>query len=159
MDGLDVFVRDRKCYSDYSFRVLFIIFIAKDKAFAAKHLPDLGHAVKEFKAYTWKVTKWKNMKSKLRSPEFDCGGHRWSVPSVACINYGVSPSHWLSTGAFSSFPLETLPQLQIPQSHCTLIVPTPRKPQGGMHVLNSHSSSQIPTTQAYTPSCVSAVIM
>ena len=87
MDGLDVSVRDRKYFdSDYSFRVLFIIFIPKDKAFAAKHLPDLGPAVKEFKAHTWKVTNWTKLETKVTSQEFDCGGHLWSVPSVSGIN-------------------------------------------------------------------------
>ena len=80
-------MRDRKYFdSDYSFRVLFIIFIPKDKAFATKHLPDLGHAVKEFKAYTWKVTNWMKLETKVTSQEFDCGGHLWSVPSVSGIN-------------------------------------------------------------------------
>jgi ubiquitin carboxyl-terminal hydrolase 7 len=50
-----------------------------DEAFAAKHMPDLGHDVKDFKVYTWRLTNWKKLEKKITSPEFDCGGHRWSV--------------------------------------------------------------------------------
>jgi len=55
---------------------LFIIGFT-DEAFAAKHMPDLGHDVKEFKVFTWKLTGWKKLEKKLTGPEFDCGGHRW----------------------------------------------------------------------------------
>lgn len=50
-----------------------------DEAFAAKHMPDLGHDVKDFKVYTWRLAGWKKLEKKITSPEFDCGGHRWSV--------------------------------------------------------------------------------
>jgi len=55
---------------------LFIIGFT-DEAFAAKHMPDLGHDVKEFRVFTWKLTGWKKLEKKLTSPEFDCGGHHW----------------------------------------------------------------------------------
>ena len=48
-----------------------------DEAFAAKHMPDLGHDVKEFKVFTWKLTNWKKLDKKITSPEFECGGHKW----------------------------------------------------------------------------------
>ena len=48
-----------------------------DEAFAAKHMPDLGHDVKEFKVFQWKLTNWKKLEKKITSPEFECGGHRW----------------------------------------------------------------------------------
>ena len=48
-----------------------------DEAFAAKHMPDLGHEVKDTKVFTWKLTNWKKLDKKLTSPEFECGGHRW----------------------------------------------------------------------------------
>ena len=51
--------------------------VAADEAFAAKHMPDLGHEVKEFKVFNWKLTNWKKLEKKITSPEFDCGGHRW----------------------------------------------------------------------------------
>ena len=57
---------------------LFIIIIAStDEAFAAKHMPDLGHDVKEIRVFSWKLTGWKKLEKKLTSPDFDCGGHRW----------------------------------------------------------------------------------
>ena len=52
-------------------------FFAPDEAFAAKHMPDLGHDVKEFKVFSWKLTNWKKLEKKITSPEFECGGHRW----------------------------------------------------------------------------------
>lgn len=51
-----------------------------DEAFAAKHMPDLGHDVKEFMVYTWKLNHWKKLEKKMHSPEFECGGHKWCVP-------------------------------------------------------------------------------
>jgi ubiquitin carboxyl-terminal hydrolase 7 len=40
-------------------------------------MPDLGHDVKEFRVFAWKLTGWKKLEKKLTSAEFDCGGHRW----------------------------------------------------------------------------------
>ncbi len=48
-----------------------------DDAFAAKHMPDLGHDVKEFKVFSWKLSNWKKLEKKLTGPEFECGGHKW----------------------------------------------------------------------------------
>ena len=53
------------------------LFLVSDEAFAAKHMPDLGHEVKEFKVFHWKLTNWKKLEKRITSPEFDCGGHRW----------------------------------------------------------------------------------
>ena len=54
-----------------------------DDAFAAKHMPDLGHEVKEFKVYHWKLSNWKKLEKKITSPEFECGGHKWYALSSA----------------------------------------------------------------------------
>lgn len=54
-----------------------------DEAFAAKHMPDLGHDVKEFKVFSWKLTSWKKLDKKITSPEFECGGHKWYVRLAA----------------------------------------------------------------------------
>ena len=54
-----------------------LIIASTDEAFAAKHMPDLGHDVKEIRVFTWKLTGWKKLEKKLTSAEFDCGGHRW----------------------------------------------------------------------------------
>lgn len=48
-----------------------------DEAFSAKHMPDLGHDVKDFKVFTWRLNNWRKLEKKLTSPEFDCGGHKW----------------------------------------------------------------------------------
>ena len=48
-----------------------------DEAFAAKHLPDLGHDVKDFQVFTWRLDRWRNLDKKLTSPDFECGGHKW----------------------------------------------------------------------------------
>lgn len=50
-----------------------------EEAFAAKHMPDLSHDVKEFQVFHWKLQGWKKLEKKLTSPEFDCGGHKWYV--------------------------------------------------------------------------------
>ncbi len=50
-----------------------------DEAFAAKHMPDLGHEVKDFQVFTWRLTNWKKLEKKITSPEFECGGHKWFV--------------------------------------------------------------------------------
>ena len=52
-----------------------------DDAFAAKHIPHLGHAVKESKVFHWRAEGWKKLDKKLTSPEFSCGGHKWCVSS------------------------------------------------------------------------------
>ena len=57
--------------------------VLSDEAFAAKHMPDLGHDVKEFKVFTWKLTNWKKLEKKITSPEFECGGHKWYASSSA----------------------------------------------------------------------------
>jgi ubiquitin carboxyl-terminal hydrolase 7 len=56
-----------------------------DDAFAAKHMPELGHDIKDFKVFSWRLINWKKLDKKLTSPEFECGGHRWYVtpePSI-----------------------------------------------------------------------------
>lgn len=53
--------------------------VALDEAFAAKHMPDLGHDVKEFQVFHWKVPNWKKLEKKITGPSFECGGHKWSV--------------------------------------------------------------------------------
>lgn len=64
-----------------SFHVLSIDggFLVVDEAFAAKHMPDLGHEVKDFQVFTWRLTNWKKLEKKITSPEFECGGHKWFV--------------------------------------------------------------------------------
>jgi hypothetical protein len=75
--GEVVSVRDREQYPVKAFSVYHNDIFVQDEAFAAKHMPDLGHDVKEFKVFTWRLQNWKKLEKKLTSPEFDCGGHRW----------------------------------------------------------------------------------
>ncbi|KAF9778397.1 cysteine proteinase [Thelephora terrestris] len=56
-------------------------------------MPDLGHVVEEFQAFHWKLQNWKELDKTLRSPEFDCGGHKWRIllfPSGNCTADVVS---------------------------------------------------------------------
>jgi ubiquitin carboxyl-terminal hydrolase 7 len=74
-----VSVRDRKSF------VFFVELesnhpLFQDEAFASKHMPDLGHDVKDFTVYSWRLNNWKKLEKKLTGPEFDCGGHKWSRP-------------------------------------------------------------------------------
>jgi ubiquitin carboxyl-terminal hydrolase 7 len=74
-----VSVRDRKSFR-FVVELEVDITASQDEAFASKHMPDLGHDVKDFTVYTWRLNNWKKLEKKLTSPEFDCGGHKWSRP-------------------------------------------------------------------------------
>jgi ubiquitin carboxyl-terminal hydrolase 7 len=50
-------------------------------------MPDLGHDVKDFTVYSWRLNNWKKLEKKLTSPEFDCGGHKWSRPIFCFTPY------------------------------------------------------------------------
>jgi ubiquitin carboxyl-terminal hydrolase 7 len=76
-----VSVRDRKSHASiYAFRQALRFCchrISLEGAFATKHMPDLGHDVKDFKVFSWRLTNWRKLDKKLTSPEFECGGHKW----------------------------------------------------------------------------------
>lgn len=40
-------------------------------------MPDLGHEVKDFQVFSWRLPNWKKLEKKLTSPDFECGGHKW----------------------------------------------------------------------------------
>jgi ubiquitin carboxyl-terminal hydrolase 7 len=46
-------------------------------------MPDLGHDVKDFQVYTWRINRWKTLDKRLTSPDFECGGHKWWDSSEA----------------------------------------------------------------------------
>jgi len=71
-----VSVHDRQSHIFTDKTTPFLI-LPPDDAFAAKHMPELGHDVKDFQVYTWRLTNWKKLEKKITSPEFDCGGHKW----------------------------------------------------------------------------------
>ncbi|KAF9052946.1 hypothetical protein BJ165DRAFT_1413298 [Panaeolus papilionaceus] len=70
-----------------------LISVKDHEAFAAKHMPDLGHDVKDFKVFTWPLTNWRKLEKKLTSPEFECGGHKWFVRSVRILLFPFGNSN------------------------------------------------------------------
>ncbi|KDR67782.1 hypothetical protein GALMADRAFT_231689 [Galerina marginata CBS 339.88] len=48
-------------------------------AFAEQYLPNLGHEVNDFKAFTWQLSNWKKLDTRLTSPNFECGGRKWRI--------------------------------------------------------------------------------
>jgi hypothetical protein len=48
-----------------------------DRAFAAKHLADLGQEEADFAVQHWDIHDWSTLDKRLTGPEFECGGHRW----------------------------------------------------------------------------------
>jgi hypothetical protein len=138
-----VSVRDRKSFRFFvELEVDFSIF-SQDEAFASKHMPDLGHDVKDFTVYSWRLNNWKKLEKKLTSPEFDCGGHKWSRPISLFHSLFYSFFSRLSiiplSGEFSSFPLETRMRLQMILSLYISIMPTRKRLQkDGTHVHSSH---------------------
>ncbi|OSC99045.1 cysteine proteinase [Trametes coccinea BRFM310] len=73
-----------------------IVSVHDHEAFAAKHMPDLGHEVKDFKVFTWRLTNWKKLEKKLTSPEFECGGHRWRILLFPFGNSNAPPNDTVS---------------------------------------------------------------
>lgn len=73
-----------------------VVSVHDHEAFAAKHLPDLGHDVKDFQVYTWRLSNWKKLEKKLTSPEFDCGGHKWRILLFPFGNSNAPPNDTVS---------------------------------------------------------------
>lgn len=127
-----------------------------DEAFVARHMPDLGYDQKDFTAFTWKLKNWRKLEKKLTSPEFECGGHKWSVHYVQCIPYVLS--YYVITGAYYCFPSGTPMPPLMTQYQFTLIMLNPRSHRkAGTLAPSLPLSSQIPTIPLFTPSAVSAV--
>jgi ubiquitin carboxyl-terminal hydrolase 7 len=81
-----VSVRDRKPFLIiYEIPLNVVVALHSDEAFAAKNMPELGHDVKDFKVFTWRLNNWKKLDKKLTSPDFECGGHKWWVISWLCL--------------------------------------------------------------------------
>jgi ubiquitin carboxyl-terminal hydrolase 7 len=168
MDGLDekqngapamevddiVSVRDRECVSLGYLSKPLIMAISKDEAFAAKHMPDLGHDVKDFKVFTWPLSNWKKLEKKLTSPEFECGGHRW------CLLFAAFMTSYLKLTLLGLFPmigesffshLVTLMHHLMTPSLFISTMPTQRRPlRDGTPVHSLHWSFQILMTQQFT---------
>jgi len=81
----------------------------------AKHLPDLGHDVKDLKVFSWTLRGWKKLEKKLTSEEFECGGHRWCVASIFASRTDIEPTIFripFITGVYYSFHSVTLMRLR-----------------------------------------------
>lgn len=49
------------------------------EAFAAKHMPDLGQEVEDFKVHTWRIKNWQAQDKRIVSDSFEAGGHKWRI--------------------------------------------------------------------------------
>lgn len=70
-------------------------------------MPDLGHEVKDFTVFSWKLNNWKKLEKKLTSPDFECGGHKWYVYVAGRL---ASPS--LTLCGAQAYPPLSVRQLQ-----------------------------------------------
>ncbi|TFK42655.1 hypothetical protein BDQ12DRAFT_676579 [Crucibulum laeve] len=73
-----------------------IVSVRDHEAFAAKHMPDLGHEVKDFKVFTWRLSNWKKLDKKLTSPDFECGSHKWRILLFPFGNSNAPPNDTVS---------------------------------------------------------------
>ncbi|TFY81764.1 hypothetical protein EWM64_g2248 [Hericium alpestre] len=89
-------VLDEKANGGPSMDIDEVVSVKDHEAFAAKHMPDLGHDVKEFKVFTWPLDNWKKLDKKLTSPEFECGGHRWRILLFPFGNSNAPPNDTVS---------------------------------------------------------------
>ncbi|KAJ7917322.1 hypothetical protein B0H13DRAFT_2443436, partial [Mycena leptocephala] len=69
-----------------------VVSVRDQQAFAAKHMPELGHDVKDFQVYTWQLNNWKKLDKKLTSDEFECGGHKWRILLFPFGNSTAAPN-------------------------------------------------------------------
>ncbi|KAJ7732609.1 hypothetical protein DFH07DRAFT_990769, partial [Mycena maculata] len=69
-----------------------VVSVRDQEAFAAKHLPEVGHDVKDFQVYTWQLNNWKKLDKKLTSDEFECGGHKWRILLFPFGNSTAAPN-------------------------------------------------------------------
>ncbi|KAJ7137496.1 TRAF-like protein [Mycena crocata] len=42
-------------------------------------MSDPGRKVKDFRLYTWRVSDWFRLDKSVKSPEFECGDHKWRI--------------------------------------------------------------------------------
>lgn len=122
-------------------------------------MPDLGHEVKDFAVYHWRLTNWRKLEKKITSPEFECGGHRWYVASVGAIIDCSSHSNALAGEYYCSLS-EIRTRHRTTLYPCILIMPTRRgRQKAGTHVPSSPWSFQIPTTLRFTLFLVRVLII
>ncbi|KAJ7046714.1 hypothetical protein C8F04DRAFT_1307881 [Mycena alexandri] len=73
-----------------------VVSVRDHEAFAAKHMPELGHDVQDFQVYTWRLNNWKKLDKKLTSDEFECGGHKWRILLFPFGNSNAPPNDTVS---------------------------------------------------------------
>ncbi|KAI3493363.1 hypothetical protein L1887_41917 [Cichorium endivia] len=66
------------------------------KAFAEKHLADLGQEEADFAVCTWKIKGWRTLDKRITGPEFECGGHRWRILLFPFGNSNGQPNDMVS---------------------------------------------------------------
>ncbi|KIP09627.1 hypothetical protein PHLGIDRAFT_86496 [Phlebiopsis gigantea 11061_1 CR5-6] len=92
----DMEVMDEKVNGGPPLEVEEIVSVRDHDAFAAKHMPDLGHEVKEFMVYHWTINNWKKLEKKITSQEFECGGHKWRILLFPFGNSNAPPNDTVS---------------------------------------------------------------
>ena len=116
-------------------------------------MPDLGHDVKDFQVFTWRLNNWKKLDKKLTSAEFECGGHKWFVLDDYLP---IDPSSNATPGVYCFSRLET-PMLHqtIPYLFISTTLSLRRHQKVGMLVLSLHLSFQTSMIPRYLLSAVS----
>ncbi|EPQ30594.1 uncharacterized protein PFL1_02118 [Pseudozyma flocculosa PF-1] len=66
------------------------------RAFAEKHLADLGQEEEDFAVCTWRIENWRQLDKRITSPEFSCGGHRWRILLFPFGNSNGQPNDMVS---------------------------------------------------------------
>ncbi|KAF8522231.1 hypothetical protein BU17DRAFT_87330 [Hysterangium stoloniferum] len=97
------------------------------EAFAAKHMPDLGHDVEDFQVFTWSLTNWRKLEKKLTSPEFDCGGHKWRILLFPFGNSNAPPNDTVSVYLDYANP-KAAPEGWHSCAQFALVISNPRDP-------------------------------
>ncbi|KAH0446021.1 hypothetical protein IEQ34_025144 [Dendrobium chrysotoxum] len=70
--------------------------VLDERAFAAKHLADLGQEEEDFKVLHWDITNWGTLEKRITGPEFECGGHRWRILLFPFGNSNGQPNDMVS---------------------------------------------------------------
>ena len=67
-----------------------------DRAFANKHLADLGQEEESFAVCHWDVSGWASLDKRLTGPDFECGGHKWRILLFPFGNSNGQPNDMVS---------------------------------------------------------------
>ncbi|KAJ7582794.1 hypothetical protein C8J56DRAFT_955745 [Mycena floridula] len=89
-------VLDEKANGGPNVEVEEVVSVHNHEAFAAKHMPDMGHEVKDFQVFSWRLTGWKKLDKKMTSPDFECGGHKWRILLFPFGNSNAPPNDTVS---------------------------------------------------------------